>query len=121
MEEISPKSRLTATLLAVFLGVFGAHRIYLERMPSAVVMLILGISGSSILGVMFSVRFYSVDPWGLMPSPLGIGLPGAGIIAAIAIFAVAGVSAFVDFILIVSGKAKDKDGKPVKKWSVSAQ
>jgi len=36
MEEISSKSRLTATLLAVFLGVFGAHRIYLEKTLSAV-------------------------------------------------------------------------------------
>jgi TM2 domain-containing membrane protein YozV len=120
MEEISPKSRLTATLLAVFLGVFGAHRIYLERKLSAVVMLILGISGSSILGIMFSVRFYSVDPSVLMVPPLDIGLVGAGILAAVIIFAVAGIWAFVDFILIVSGKTRDKDGKPVKNWSASA-
>ena len=119
MEEVSPKSRLTATLLAVFLGVFGAHRIYLEKMPSAVVMLILGISGSSILGVMASVRFYSVDP-GVLAVPAGVEFFGVGIVAAVIIFAVAGVWAFVDFILIVSGKMKDKDGKPVKRWSASA-
>ncbi|MFC1938904.1 NINE protein [Chloroflexota bacterium] len=118
MEEISPKSRLTATLLAVFLGVFGAHRIYLERTLSAGVMLILGISGSSILGVVLSVRFYSVGPQVLMV-PAGIGFIGVGILASIIIFAVAGVWAFVDFILIVCGKMKDKDGKPVKKWSAS--
>jgi TM2 domain-containing membrane protein YozV len=119
MKEISPKSRLTTTLLAVFLGVFGAHRIYLERTLSAVVMLILGISGSSILGVMFSVRFYSVDPRVLMV-PVGAGFIGVGVLAAIIIFAVAGVWAFVDFIFIVSGKMKDKDGKPVKNWSAPA-
>jgi TM2 domain-containing membrane protein YozV len=119
MKEISPKSRLTATLLAVFLGVFGAHRIYLERTLSAVVMLILGISGFSILGVMWGVRFYSVDPRVLM-FPTGAGFDEAGIVAAIIIFAVAGVWAFVDFILIVSGKMNDKDGKPVKKWSAPA-
>ena len=119
MEEISPKSRLTATLLAVFLGVFGAHRIYLERTLSAVVMLILGISGSAILGVMVGVRFYSVDPRVLM-LPAGAGFTEVGIVAAIIIFAVAGVWAFVDFILIVSGKMSDKDGKPVKKWSAPA-
>jgi len=119
MEEVSHKSRLTATLLAVFLGVFGAHRIYLEKMPSAVVMLISGISGSSILGVMVSVRFYSVDP-GVLPVPAGVEFFRVGIVAAVIIFAVAGVWAFVDFILIVSGKTKDKDGKPVKRWSASA-
>jgi TM2 domain-containing membrane protein YozV len=121
MEEVSPKSRLTATLLAVFLGVFGAHRIYLEKMPSAVVMLILGISGSSILGIMLSVRFDAVAPRVLVPPPFGIGVVGTGIVAAIIVFAVAGVWAFVDFIFIVSGKMKDRDGKPVKKWSASAE
>lgn len=121
MEELSPKSRLTATLLAVFIGVFGAHRIYLERMPSAVVMLILGISGSSILGVMSSVRFDAVDPRVLVPPLFGVGMTGMGIVAAIIVFAVDGVWAFVDFILIVSGKMKDRDGKLVKKWSASAE
>jgi len=120
MTEISPKSRLTATLLAVFLGVFGAHRIYLEKMLGAVVMLSLGISGSSILGVMVSVRFDAVDPQVLMV-PAGAGFIGAGVLAAIIIFAVAGGWAFVDFILIVSGKMKDRDGKPVKRWSASAE
>lgn len=119
MKEISPKSRLTATLLAVFLGVFGAHRIYLEKTLGAVVMLSLGISGSSILGVMLSVRFDAVDPRVLMV-PAGAGFIGVGVLAAIIIFAVAGGWAFVDFILIVSGKMKDRDGKPVKKWSASA-
>jgi hypothetical protein len=119
MTEISPKSRLTATLLAVFLGVFGAHRIYLEKTLSAVVMLSLGISGSSILGVMLSVRFDAVDLRVLMV-PAGAGFIGVGILASIIVFAVAGGWAFVDFILIVSGKMKDRDGKPVKKWSVSA-
>ena len=121
MEEISSKSRLTATLLAVFLGVFGAHRIYLEKTLSAVVMLILGISGSSILGVMVSVRFNAVDPRVLVPPPFGVGVVGAGVVAAIVVFAVAGVWAFVDFIFIVSGKMKDRDGKPVKRWSASVE
>ena len=119
MEEISPKSRLTATLLAVFLGVFGAHRIYLEKMPSAIVMLILGISASSVLGSVISLRFYAVDPGLLMIPPFDGGLVEGGVVAAIIIFAVAGGWAFVDFILIVSGRARDRDGKPVKQWSVA--
>ena len=119
MQEVSPKSRLTATLLAIFLGVFGAHRIYLERTLGAVVMLILGISGSSILGIILSVRFFSVDPRVLMV-PAGGGFFGGGLLVAIIIFAVVGIWAFVDFIFIVLGRMKDKDGRLVKRWSTSA-
>ena len=40
MEEISPKSRLATTLLAYFLGVFGAHRFYLGKVGTAIAMLL---------------------------------------------------------------------------------
>ena len=36
---ISPKSRLVVTLLAWFLGVFGAHRFYLGKIGTALLML----------------------------------------------------------------------------------
>jgi hypothetical protein len=36
--DISPKSRLAVTLLAWFLGQFGAHRFYLEKWGTAVLM-----------------------------------------------------------------------------------
>jgi len=39
MEEISPKSRLVTTLLAWFLGEFGAHRFYLGKIGTALAML----------------------------------------------------------------------------------
>jgi len=42
MEEISPKSRLAVTLLAWFLGVFGAHRFYLGKIGTAIAMLLTG-------------------------------------------------------------------------------
>jgi TM2 domain-containing membrane protein YozV len=38
--NISPKSRLAVTLLAWFLGQFGAHRFYLEKWGTAVLMLL---------------------------------------------------------------------------------
>ncbi len=103
MEEISPKSRLTATLLAVFLGVFGIHRFYLEKTGTAFAMLALGIAGFSILGTTYSARFYSLD----LIAPL---------ISAIGIFIAVGIWSLVDFIITVSGKMKDREGKPVKKW-----
>jgi TM2 domain-containing membrane protein YozV len=39
VSEISPKSRLVVTLLAWFLGVFGAHRFYLGKTGTALLML----------------------------------------------------------------------------------
>jgi uncharacterized membrane protein len=38
-QEISPKSRLVVTLLAWFLGVFGAHRFYLGKIGTGLLML----------------------------------------------------------------------------------
>jgi len=40
VEEISPKSRLAVTLFAYFLGSFGAHRFYLGKPGTAVLMLL---------------------------------------------------------------------------------
>jgi len=39
-ENISPKSRLVAALLCFFLGVFGAHRFYLKKTGTAVLMIL---------------------------------------------------------------------------------
>jgi len=39
-EQISEKSRLATTLLALFLGEFGAHRFYLGKIGTGVLMLI---------------------------------------------------------------------------------
>ncbi len=38
-EYISPKSRLAVTLLAYFLGVFGAHRFYVGKIGTGIAML----------------------------------------------------------------------------------
>jgi len=95
MEEISPKSRLTTTLLAAFLGPFGIHRFYLEKTVTAVVMLTLGVAGCFTF-------------WALAQD-LG---DERGFISLI----VAGIWAFVDFIFVVTGRMKDKEGRPIKKW-----
>jgi TM2 domain-containing membrane protein YozV len=95
MDENSPKSRLAATLLAAFLGIFGIHRLYLEKTVTAVVMLTMGVSGL--------LTFWYLEQ--------GFG-DERGFIPLIAV----GIWAFVDFILAVSGKMRDKDGKLVKKW-----
>ena len=87
--DISPKSRLATTLLAFFLGEFGAHRFYIGKTETAIVMLLLGIVGLS------TVWFF-----------------GFGIVLLIAV----GIWAFVDFIVAVVGSMRDKDGKLIQKW-----
>ena len=87
--DVSPKSRLATTLLAFFLGEFGAHRFYLGKIGTAVAMLLLGIVGWS------TVWFF------------GVGL---------AFLIGVGIWAFVDFIFAVIGCMKDKEGRVIAKW-----
>jgi TM2 domain-containing membrane protein YozV len=97
--NISPKSRLAATLLAWFLGIFGAHRFYVGKTGTAIVMLILSIAG--IAGLVTAWVFWWLFWW-----PFGGGL-----------FLIAvGIWAFVDFIFAVTGHMKDKEGRPIQKW-----
>jgi TM2 domain-containing membrane protein YozV len=103
IEEISPKSRRNTALFAIFLGVFGIHRFYLEKTRSAFVMLALGIAGFSILGIILSVRFYYTGPFA----------PAVGVIT---IFVAAGIWSLIDFIITVAGKMRDKEGRLVKRW-----
>ncbi len=86
--EVSEKSRLAASLLALFLGQFGIHRFYLGKIGTAVVMLILGILGWATVWILIGLIF-------LVP---------------------VGIWALVDFILAVAGLMKDKEGKPIKNW-----
>ncbi len=90
MEEISPKSRRATVLLALFLGIFGAHRFYIGKTRTAIVMLILSIL------YLVTVRFWGI----IMVIPL----------------AMVGLWAFIDLIFAVSGTMKDREGKLIKKW-----
>ena len=87
--NVSPKSRTTATLLAWFLGTFGAHRFYLGKTGTAVGMLVLGIVGW-------------VTAW----------FWDFGFLFIMAV----GIWALIDFIMIVAGKMKDDEDKLVSKW-----
>jgi TM2 domain-containing membrane protein YozV len=86
--DISPRSRLAATLLAWFLGIFGAHRFYAGETETAVVMLVLGIVGFATLWVF------------------------VGTVILIAV----GIWAFIDFIIAVTGNMRDREGKLIQKW-----
>jgi len=84
---VSPKSRTTAALLAFFLGTLGIHRFYTGKPGTGVVMLILNIIGAATLTFGF-----------------GIFILGA-----------VGIWIFIDFIMILSGKFKDKSGLLINK------
>jgi TM2 domain-containing membrane protein YozV len=85
---ISPKSRLATTLLAFFLGEFGAHRFYIGKTGTAVVMLVLTIIGYATFWLII----------GFIP------------------LAIVWVWNLIDFIFAVVGKMKDKDGLLIEKW-----
>jgi TM2 domain-containing membrane protein YozV len=86
--EISPKSRLTTTLLALFLGVFGAHRFYNGQIKTAIVMLSLSIVGVATAWIIIGIPFIlAVSDWALF-----------------------------DLIYAVAGVAKDNEGRVIKNW-----
>ena len=105
-DDISPKSRLTATLLAFFLGSFGAHRFYLGKNGSAAGMLVLTILFfviAGITGAMFGFGAFGLMNW------FALGFASIPLIAV-------SIWALVDFIVVVSGHMKDGQGRRVKKW-----
>ncbi len=104
--EVSPKSRLATSLLAWFLGEFGAHRFYVGKTGVAVVMLVMGVlSGVCWFGGFFGSLAAGGDHpiWGLL------------VIGGLLYFAV-WVWKTIEFIIAVTGNFKDRQGKPIKKW-----
>ena len=85
---ISPKSRLATSLLAFFLGYFGAHRFYIGKTGTAMVMLVLGIVGIPLCFILVGI-------------PIVIGVS---------------VWRLIDFILAVAGKMEDSNGLLIEKW-----
>jgi TM2 domain-containing membrane protein YozV len=84
---ISPKSKTAAALLAFFLGQLGIHRFYVGKVGTGIVMLLLTIIGYATLS--FVVGFF--------------------------VLAVVGIWILVDFIMILMGKFKDKNGLLISK------
>ena len=83
---ISPKSRTVTGVLAFFFGWLGIHRFYAGKTGSAIIMLILGIIASVAYFLGFPYVLYLLELWVL-----------------------------IDFIMILIGKFKDKNGLLIKK------
>jgi TM2 domain-containing membrane protein YozV len=85
---ISPKSRLATALFAFFLGQFGAHRFYIGKTGTAVVMLILTIVGWATFWILIGFVFLGIVwVWNL-----------------------------IDFIFAVAGMMRDSQGRLIEKW-----
>jgi hypothetical protein len=116
-EGVSPKLRLTTTLLAFFVGGLGVHRFYAGRLKGALTMLLLNI----LLGIPLTIAGYQMAFAGAaiaggMGLALGVGgwvlLSIGGITST-----VIGIVAFVDFIKAAIGKFKDKQGRLIVNWT----
>jgi TM2 domain-containing membrane protein YozV len=85
---ISPKSRLTTTLLALFLGAFGAHRFYVGKIKTGIVMLLLSITGVATAWIIIGIPFIlTISAWVL-----------------------------VDLIYAATGMATDRQGRVISCW-----
>jgi hypothetical protein len=109
--DVSPKSRLAVTLLAAFLGWVGAHRFYMGKIKTAVVMLLLGVAPIICIVGMVVTAFMS-DPDAENPPVLFWVLYGLMYVLGFAV----GIWALIDFIFAVTGNFKDSQGKVIKKW-----
>ena len=104
--DVSPKSRLATSLLAWFLGIFGAHRFYVGKPGTAVIMLLMGI----VAGVCYIGGFF-----GGLAGETGEPVWGLMLIAGVLYFA-DWVWMVIDFIIAVTGNSKDSQGRVIKKW-----
>ena len=117
-EDVSPKSRLAVTLLAVFVGWLGAHRFYMGKIGTAVIMLLLGVAAAvCYFGMMFVTITGSDEAEAPLLWFLFWGLSG--------LFGMAvGIWALIDFIIAVTGNFRDSQGKinqEVVVWGVRPQ
>jgi TM2 domain-containing membrane protein YozV len=101
----SPKTKLVAFLLCTFLGTVGAHRFYVGRIGGAVGQLLLTIAGSIFAGVGVVVALNNAVVGGI------VGVIGNIIIGAV------GIWVFVDWIMILVTKFKDKHGQVLTSWT----
>lgn len=85
---VSAKSRLTATLLVLSIGQFGAHRFYAGKTETALSMLVLAVPSW-------------MAPW--YPAGWLFALPLV-------------VWILVDAFLVISGQMEDAQGNLIKRW-----
>jgi len=95
----SKKSRTATLILCIFFGVLGVHSFYTSKIGIGIARLVIFI-----LGYAFII--------------LGLGITAnEGLLLVGYIFIlISSIWTFIDFILILAGKFKDKEGKRVLNW-----
>jgi|YelNatPaOPRAMG01_1025707.scaffolds.fasta_scaffold01105_8 TM2 domain-containing membrane protein YozV len=86
----SDKSRKKALLLCIFLGIFGAHRFYIGKIGTGLLMLFIGF-----LWIVFSIHFKMFYFYLFIPLIIWV---------------------IFDLLLIILGKMKDINGNIVWHW-----
>ncbi|MDM7998879.1 MAG: TM2 domain-containing protein [Dehalococcoidia bacterium] len=112
--DVSPKSRLAATLLScpwLVVGLFGAHRFYVGKIRTAALMLLLGLS-PILCGVGMAVVAITSVPDAENPPVLFWVFYGLTFLLGFAAF----IWALADFIIAVTGNFRDRQGKLIKRW-----
>ena len=100
---VAPKSKVTAALLAFFLGQFGAHNFYLGQKGRAVGHIVLFVVGMLIVGFASVALFGSVDARGNVDNAAAAGSGIIGLIGYLVILA-NGIWTLVEFIMILVNK-----------------
>lgn len=111
-QEISPKSRLAALLLGIFLGRFGVHNFYLGRIGRGIaqlIMFLLGFSGYMALVVKAAVD--NVHNISKVPTTTMGLLP-----LIFVLISAPSIWSLVEWILVACGKMTDGKKLPVLKW-----
>jgi hypothetical protein len=108
--DVSSKSRLATSLLAWFLGQFGAHRFYAGKIGTAVVMLMITILAYAIMICAF-VGMFAVMSDEYWPAPFV-----AGMVVSWLLHMTVWVWMIIDFVIAVTGNFKDSQGKMIRKW-----
>lgn len=119
VSSVSSKSRTAALLFGIFFGHLGVHNFYLGQIGRGVTKLVLSVCGIGGYVFAFFKLFFKValtieDE----TTPLTSGMPemfaGAGF--ALILLAITGIWAFVEWVIIACGKARDSKGLLVSKW-----
>lgn len=110
--NVSPKSRLVALLLGIFLGTLGIHNFYLGKVGKGVVQALLTVVGSLLCGFgLFGIMMLEFLTGPATGQAMALFLIGSLFVSAISIWAL------VEWILIACGKATDKNGLTVFDWN----
>lgn len=114
--DVSPKSRLAALLLGIFLGELGVHNFYLKRIGRAVGQLILFIIGIILYVAGFALMMTGIIDTSDVFDPTALG---GSVLVILSVFVLMAPSiwSLVEWILIACGRANDGNGKAVKNWT----